>query len=920
MVRSPPHRRLRRGGWPLLLPAVWLAGCGQPPLRVEYSGCSYVREGPVCVHAKDGILKLWIEAPTTAPIRLEVDGQPLESRGMPVQGGLRFVLEEVPVIPSELSVSEAIEGGRRSWKLRLETMPPDPDWYPQVSDLYSSNHPEDTPKLAAVLEPIMRSSAAAERAEALMLMGTRLRKSDPERAVERLAEAVRTRREAGQLRHEIRDAGTLAWVYLQQRRIREARALLDGLSISADLPSDALFAVDFYRGLLADKIGDSRSALHHLRSASARAERLGLTAEQRDSDQVLAWHLQSLGRSREAAEIFQRLHSVAGLKACERAQLLTNQAWSLLLVLEAGDPTGEDPAPLLRAAIELFSKPENDGDSRSGVGCDPAGERRRNALVNLALAHLHAGRLAEARQALAEGGKADDRSTVLERLWILEIEARLQLAEGRDDEALEAYERIALLAAGASVPEARWRAAVGRGRALLTIDQPAATAALAEAEELLDEESLQVPIHDGRESFVAQRHAGTRLYLELLLRQHRIEEAFAVTRRARGRILRAVQRSDRLSQLGPRERALWDQGMVDYSELRQQLLEEAAEDWQLSVEELERARARRRQSRERLGRILDRAFAVLDDGRHLDTLPEPTAGDLVLAYHPLDGGDWVGFAADGESVRARRIVDLEEVLERPAELAGRVLDPFTAEIDAAKRLRILPYGSLRGVEFHALPYGGDLLVAHKDVVYGIDVLLPPSPAPAGPLRALVVADPRSDLPAAREESEAVRKNLSARPNWDVRTLAGGQADGDAVRRALSAADLLHYAGHGGSPGRGGWQSALYLAGSRLTLGDVLTLEAAPRWVVLSACEAARSDLDVPVETLALAQAFVTAGSRQVVAATRPVDDRFAAEMVRTLYRQWDGSGDLATALRQAQLERRQADPRGDWAGFRVLEP
>src|SRR6185295_13907303 len=107
----------------------------------------------------------------------------------------------------------------------------------------------------------------------------------------------------------------------------------------------------------------------------------------------------------------------------------------------------------------------------------------------------------------------------------------------------------------------------------------------------------------------------------------------------------------------------------------------------------------------------------------------------------------------------------------------------------------------------------------------------------------------------------------------------------------------HYAGHGAFSGFGGWESSLLLAeDTRLTLGDLLALERVPSRVVLSGCETGRSSTETSVESLGLAHAFLLAGSREVVASTRPADDRTVPAFFADLYRRLDREPDLAVAL------------------------
>jgi CHAT domain-containing protein len=71
--------------------------------------------------------------------------------------------------------------------------------------------------------------------------------------------------------------------------------------------------------------------------------------------------------------------------------------------------------------------------------------------------------------------------------------------------------------------------------------------------------------------------------------------------------------------------------------------------------------------------------------------------------------------------------------------------------------------------------------------------------------------------------------------------------------------------------------------------------------VLSGCETGKTALDTSVFGAGLAQAFLVAGAREAVAATRPIDDRVAAAVVAALYATpSDSPRDLAERLAAAQ--------------------
>jgi cellulose synthase operon protein C len=708
---------------------------------------------------------------------------------------------------------------------------------------------------------------------------------------------------------EVNERKSLMGADILALRLGKVRETLDGLRAPPQAPAEFRYDVTYYRCLLADSEGDYRSALAAVQQAGEIAERIGWKRYQLIAEEKMALLLRVLGRSSDSARLFERLLRRPVANSCDEAQLLNNHAWSALLAREAGESFG-DPTPFLERALEEYA------------ACESATiEKKGNILFNLALAHLQEGRLSQAKDLLARARKMEPHAPAPHRLWWFDLEGRIALREQRPAEALRPFAALEKLASETSSPDGRLRAAFGQAQTHEALGDPAAALeVLRKAEALIDEQSLQVPIQEGRELFVATRQAVASLHVEILLDQNRNAQALDVARQARSRVLRQLESSDRIAGLPPERRARWERLLTEYHERRAALEERAKNDWELPLDQLHHEEAAREAEAEALKKLLDEAFLILGNPgvRPGEAPRSPRPGELILAYHPLPRG-WVGFAADGKTVAVHRF-ELPD-LSRTAELSSRLLLPFRTAIRQARRLRILPSGPLQAVDFHALPFDGDVLLARAPVIYGLDLPTAESAAPPG-RHALLVADPRENLLSALGEARTVAKALEGwSPPWITEELTAGKASAATVRSRLAGADLLHYAGHGSFAGVGGWESGLLLAGeTRLTLGDLLTLERAPAWVVLSGCDTGRTSVETPVESLGLAQAFLLAGSRAVVASTRLVDDRAAPELFTELYRQWGREPDLAVALQRAQLAWRQKSSRADWQGFRLFEP
>jgi hypothetical protein len=700
---------------------------------------------------------------------------------------------------------------------------------------------------------------------------------------------------------------------LRARDLAAARTTLADLHLPAKAPAESRYLMSYYRGMLAEREGDYRAALAEVRSAVEIAERVKAERHQWLAEEEEALLLLGVGRSREAALLFARLRQAPHAKSpCETAQLLNNLAWAMLLAREAGEGLG-DPAPLLQEALAKYEI------------CAAGGpEQKVNALINLALADLQASRLPPARELLARAHALEPHPPLPHRLWWLDLEGRIALAEGRPRAALERFDQLEELAAETSSFDGRLRAALGQARSHQTLGESgAALEVLGQAEDLLDEQSLQIPIDQGRETFLAARQSIVGLHLGLLLDQGRTREALAAARHARARVLRQLAHVDSLGSLPAEARARRARLLTAYQQRRAALEERARDDWKLPGDQLRQERAARKAEAEALRTLLDEAYRLLEEGGGgaAAGLPALRGDELMLVVYPLAGSGWVCFAADLEGVAAHRFELPGAQLPAAEELARLLLLPFRERIERAARLRILASGRLESIDFHALPLGGKPLVAVRPVVYGLDLPVAGHADRRAERRALLVTDPRGDLPGARREARTVRKMLAAAsPSWQSEELQADDASAAAVRARLAAVDLLHYAGHGDYAGLGGWESSLLLAdGTRLTLGDLLALGRVPRWVVLSGCDTGRASAETPVSSLGLAHAFLLAGSRAVVASTRPADDRAVPAFFSELYRQWDREPDLAVAMQRAQLAWRQRDPAADWSLFRLFE-
>ncbi len=871
---------------------------GAEPLMmtVEYGDCATVLDGPVCVRPADDILHLWVATQPGARITLRTDRRPADVlASIEVENGNRYQIR-LPQSANRITVVAQKGASSTRWQLALasEDKPVD---LQAVRKLANAG---ETDAAVALAQRVLAGDPQ-RRGSLLGLLGRlHLRLDNVEAARVRLQQAIAENSAQGRRLEALRDTNVLAFLLMHKdRRFDQISALYARFAGDPAAPAEAHFFTTYYQGLAALNSGDARIALRQLDAAAAQARRMGWDRRALDADQQLAEQLLQLGRQREGYDLlaaWQERGLPPALRPCERANFLTNVGWTALFVSQSGASV-EDPTQTLTRAQTIYE-----------AQCSP--NDRLNGGINLALAHVQAGRLAAARAALTSARQATDAPELRLLLWWLDVDAQVALAHGRHAEALASYRKLQRLAEATLSPSARWRAAVGRARALqVSGEAEAALAAWAEADHRLDRDLARVPVDAGRATLAGARGSALRGQLELLLDLDRVSEALALARRSRSRVL-APLRSTQNGQSSAERRAAADA----YRALRKQLGEAAGNAWSLPVTELEQLRADRTRSERILRELLDAASDPSAYQAAGGLTPVPP-GELLLVLHPLTRG-WAVLADDGTDVYAHRPACEETSVQR---LAACLLAPLQTHIEQASRLRLLPAGRLQLVDFHALTVGDEVLLGHAPVTYGLDVGGPQATAPAAP-HALLVADARGNLAHARREVATVEQILAATGQWSVAKLQGRVADSVAVVQAMERADLFHYAGHAEYAGVRGWNSQLGLArGTTMSVTDVLMLARAPRFVVLSGCETARSAVVAPVQSIGLANAFLARGSDAVLAAVRPVSDEVAYRLMDEFYRSWATLQPPSEALRIAQLELRETMPDSDWAAFRLIE-
>jgi CHAT domain-containing protein/tetratricopeptide (TPR) repeat protein len=294
------------------------------------------------------------------------------------------------------------------------------------------------------------------------------------------------------------------------------------------------------------------------------------------------------------------------------------------------------------------------------------------------------------------------------------------------------------------------------------------------------------------------------------------------------------------------------------------------------------------------------------------------------------------------------------------ELAALLLGPV--DLGQAKRLLIVPDGSLQYLPFAALPLPGSgpnqqFLLDH----FEIDVL--PSASVLGTLRRGMARrtpptatmavfgdpvfeqnDPRVSpnrmreggpvqerphslsrairdtggaqyiprLPASRDEAKAIAAMFRSGHPSDVYIALDFNASRDyVVKGGLADFRLIHFATHGVVDAHRPEMSGLILSlidergrkqDGYLRIGDIYKLSLAADLITLSSCDSALGkDMDSE-GIIGLPRAFLYAGAKGVIASLWKVDDEATARMMSALYARIKNGESPGSALRRAQLE------------------
>jgi CHAT domain-containing protein len=298
--------------------------------------------------------------------------------------------------------------------------------------------------------------------------------------------------------------------------------------------------------------------------------------------------------------------------------------------------------------------------------------------------------------------------------------------------------------------------------------------------------------------------------------------------------------------------------------------------------------------------IGDSMFAWVDDGKRtrVTRLPVDRAA-LAMTI------DRVNAALERDAPPSAWMNDLQHLYDLLIRPNVAVLGPVASlAIVAPEELANAPFSALLDrrsgrflVEDHAIRIASSLA----------DLSRPPRASSRTTHRAIFVADPPLDrrlFPALDPLPGAAREIDSASMAYPVRhVLRGSAADSAATVRASSDASVFHFAGHAVFDANQPERSYLAIGPRGLRASAIATLDLRHlQLAVLSACETGRATWTRSADAAGLADAFLTAGARGVVAAQWRTNDARTLRLMQSLHRGFASGVDAASALRGAQLE------------------
>lgn len=691
-----------------------------------------------------------------------------------------------------------------------------------------------------------------------------------ERAVPHFEAAIAQAHRDGILSQEVDDSCALVFALVERSEsLEKAKSRLDDVEKTRvrELYPEGAARLPFYRALVALAYGHLAEAQQLLGDSAKLAQGASLRPLARNARSSLAQlHLRT-GRRVQATTQLRTLLADA-ITPCEQMESLSNLGHAEMMATEAEDA---------RAHFEQASRLQCSDAHLAAV-----------VWINLAEARALVG---DAQGAEAALRRVPTTTLKLEeRLSMRHTEGLLAARKGESQRGMQMLYDAFVQARRARLLDVAIRMGGSWGKVQCQVLPRRCVAGMREVEQVLDEAVQVLPVTLGQGAYVEGQGESTRVLVERLPPA----EALTVARQAALRRRHALMTTTQILQQPDHEAE-----RVQYHASRIALERSIEEEWTLPSNVLQQTRAARSEHL----RLLEQSL-LLKTPPPLPTLSLGSDPGTLVVSSPIEKGYRI-LLAQGNRVYAW------------SHVTGQALPP--ALIAAVRRegreVRVLPSQFLQSLPWEtwlrpnasllmSLDLGG--MAAHENV------------APMPVQHVVLVGDPAGDLPYSRQEAMAIDALL---PQSVRRTVyLGTSVTFEGLTHEIALADWLHFAGHSAPAPESGSAFGAFMplgVGGRIHLrtSDILALRRAPQTVVLLSCEAAKEG-----ESLGIAQAFVFAGSKAVVASTHSLADTEAKEIAEGLYRSIADGGFPSSAAGLSRLLLEVGSGRGPGTPLRVYVP
>lgn len=289
----------------------------------------------------------------------------------------------------------------------------------------------------------------------------------------------------------------------------------------------------------------------------------------------------------------------------------------------------------------------------------------------------------------------------------------------------------------------------------------------------------------------------------------------------------------------------------------------------------------------------------------------------AVELHVLPGQDKLCPQVDAYQAVVQRSRDpVAEQRPEGRALFDALVVPAQSHLPRGARALLVLDGCLHQLNFETLPAPGsparywidDVTLSVAPSLGALDAVAGPR-VPARARSLLVIGAPLSasqEFPPLAQAEREVRELKDLFPPERVEAHTGAGADPSVYTRARPGRfGLIHFAAHATASRDSPLDSAVVLSPKgddyKLYARDVLNAPLTADVVTLSACHSAGARAYAGEGLVGLAWAFLSAGSRNVVAGLWNVEDASTAELMEALYRGLRDGHDPADALRGAKL-------------------